>query len=53
MSKMSNKQRIKFILSIRLKGCLNFSQTMNIVPDFCHRLSIGPACDIVDGPRQI
>ena len=38
-----------------LKGCLNLSQTMNFVLDFCHRLSIvycllRPLREILDPP---
>ena len=40
-------------LSVRLKGFFNLSQTMKFVQDFCHRLSIGPVCDNIHGPRQI
>ena len=40
-------------LSVRFKGFFNLSQTMKFVPDFCHRLSIGPVRDKTHGPRQI
>ena len=35
------------------KSETNLSQTMKFVPDFHHRLSIGPVCDKIHGPRQI
>ena len=40
-------------LSVRFKGFLNLSQTMKFLPDFCHRLSIGPVRDKIHGPGQI
>ena len=40
-------------LSVRFKGILNLSQTMNFVLDFCYRLSIGLVCDKIHGLRQI
>ena len=40
-------------LSVRFKGFFNLSRTMKFVPDFFHRLSIGPVCDKIHGLRQI
>ena len=40
-------------LSVRFKGFFNLSWTMKFVPDFCHRLGIGPVNDKIHGPRQI
>ena len=45
MTAYQNEQKTKinlYSVLVRLKGCLNFSQTMNFVPDFHHRLTIGP-----------
>ena len=39
-------------LSVRFKRFINLSQTMKFVPDFCHRLSIGPVRDKIHCPRQ-
>ena len=35
------------------KSETNLSRTMKFIPDFCHRLSIGPVRETIYGPRQI